>query len=397
MKKAVYPWSFDGLTRWHEDIIRREAPNYDQLIIAILKNPEKKTPLFPLEQREKHIKHIIKDLNNVLVLSFEWLLASVCVEHNAMHVIRWIRNDTDLAAEKTYEFYNKMIESQLEYHYIECSPEYFHVSSTHVKWLIQMWWQLNDAQWWHVYTLVHPLVKADIEKALMNQYFIGITWAPGTGKSFISKKFVDYAATQNIPLHYIEMDSIAKIIHDENSPYGHIRDTIAETFPETQRTEQWWIIPSSLRPLFWTPKIDQLWTIMRAGIFNELRKAVQGKQWIILIENALFAEHDICNLVNNNLIVTTVNEETQLQRLHKRPWLDEELIQKLLKSQYTPEEKFRRIVAKSTETWYWSVHLLDNPDLRLGREDKKIYPDTHIRNLFSQVINEIWYPVNTAK
>ena len=150
MKKAVYAGSFDGFHRWHEDIVRREAKNYDQLIIAILKNSDKKTPLFSLEQRANHIKQITKDISNVLILPFEWLLASVCVENKAMHVIRWIRNETDLAAEKTYEFYNKMIESNLEYHYTECSPNYFHVSSTHVKWLIQEGWQLNDERGWKI-------------------------------------------------------------------------------------------------------------------------------------------------------------------------------------------------------------------------------------------------------
>lgn len=397
MEKAVYAGSFDVLQRGHEDIIRREAKNYEQLIVAILINPDKKTPLFSLEQRANHIKYITKDISNILVLPFEWLLASVCIENNAMHVIRGIRNSTDLAAEKTYEFYNKMIESKLQYHYTECSPNYFHVSSTSVKSLIKEGWQLNDWKWWNVYNLVHPLVKADVEKALMNQYFVGITWAPGTGKSYISKKFVEYSQQQNIPLHYIEMDKLGKIIHDENSPYGHIRDKIATTFPEVQRTEQWWIIPQSLRPLFWTPQMDELWAIMRAGIFNELRKSIQWKKWIILIESAIFAEHDLGHLVNNNLIVTTVDEETQLQRLRTRPWLNEELIQKLLKSQYTPEEKYTKILEKSTQTWYWAVHLIDNPDLKHGREDKKIYPDDHIRKLFTKVVKQIWYTVGTVK
>lgn len=71
MEKAVYAGSFDVLQRGHEDIIRREAKNYEQLIVAILINPDKKTPLFSLEQRANHIKHITKDISNVLVLPFE--------------------------------------------------------------------------------------------------------------------------------------------------------------------------------------------------------------------------------------------------------------------------------------------------------------------------------------
>jgi len=386
MNIVAYPGSFDIFHHWHEDIVKR-AREYGKVVVAVGNNPDKKT-LFTLEQRVKHIQSITKNLQNVIVTSFDWLLVHFCIQNNIKTIVKWIRDDKDRSFEKTQEFYNTHIEPSIITEYIECKPEYFHLSSSSLKEMIKSEWLLTHTS---SNTLIHPLVKADVEKALMNQYFVGITWVPGTGKSFISKKFVEYASKQNIPLHYIEMDSIAKIIHDENSPYGHIRDEIAETFQEAQRTEQWWIVSKSLRPLFWTPKMDQLWAIMREAIYVELRKAVKGKQWIILLENAIFAEKSLNHLVNNEVIVATIDKKTQLERLHTRPWLSDELIKKLLRSQYSTTKKIKTLRDEVQSNNYGHIRTIRNPDLSNTREDKKIYPDDHIRKLFTKVVKQIWY------
>src|SRR5207302_7115068 len=87
---AIYPGSFDPLTNGHLDLIERGSKIFDQLIVAILRNPEK-DPLFTVEERLEVLRAMVKDRSNVRVDSFDGLMVDYAMRVNARAVLRGIR------------------------------------------------------------------------------------------------------------------------------------------------------------------------------------------------------------------------------------------------------------------------------------------------------------------
>ena len=83
---AIYPGSFDPLTNGHLDLIERGSKIFDQLIVAILRNPEK-DPLFTVEERLEVLRAMVKDRRNVRVDSFDGLMVDYAMRVNASAVV----------------------------------------------------------------------------------------------------------------------------------------------------------------------------------------------------------------------------------------------------------------------------------------------------------------------
>ena len=88
MRTAVYPGSFDPITNGHLDIIRRAGKLYDKLIVGVLNNPGKKTPMFSVEERMEMIRSVTEDIPNVEVDSFEGLLVDFAKANGANVIIK---------------------------------------------------------------------------------------------------------------------------------------------------------------------------------------------------------------------------------------------------------------------------------------------------------------------
>ena len=93
---AIYPGSFDPLTNGHLDLIERGAKIFDELIVAILRNPEKE-PLFSLEERLEMIRAMTRERENVRVDSFDGLMVDYALKVGATAVLRAVRSATPLA------------------------------------------------------------------------------------------------------------------------------------------------------------------------------------------------------------------------------------------------------------------------------------------------------------
>lgn len=106
MKKAIFPGSFDPITSGHYDVIKRGAKLFDELIIAIGINADKKY-MFTLEERKKFIEDCFKDEPNIKVVTYKGLTVDFCLKNNVDFILRGLRNPADFEFEKAIAHTNR--------------------------------------------------------------------------------------------------------------------------------------------------------------------------------------------------------------------------------------------------------------------------------------------------
>lgn len=106
MRKAVFPGSFDPLTLGHLDVIKRGVALFDELIIAIGINADKKY-MFSLAQRQKFIEDCFLDNPKVKVVTYKGLTVDFCIENNIDFILRGLRNPADFEFEKAIAHTNR--------------------------------------------------------------------------------------------------------------------------------------------------------------------------------------------------------------------------------------------------------------------------------------------------
>jgi pantetheine-phosphate adenylyltransferase len=136
MRRAIYPGSFDPVTNGHLDIIQRGCKLFDEIIVAILVNPEK-TPLFSVEERKDILAEVLKDIERggckVVVESFEGLLVQYAGEKKAHAIVRGIRAISDYEYELQMALMNRRLQPALETVFMMPAEAYSYVSSRLVK------------------------------------------------------------------------------------------------------------------------------------------------------------------------------------------------------------------------------------------------------------------------
>ena len=135
MKRAVFPGTFDPITLGHIDIIKRALPLFDELIIAIGFNAEKKT-MFTLKERIDFIEKTFEGESKILIKSYSGLTAKFCVSENARFIVRGLRNTTDFNYEQPIAQTNFKM-AKVESIFLVCSPEVSNISSTIVRDIIR--------------------------------------------------------------------------------------------------------------------------------------------------------------------------------------------------------------------------------------------------------------------
>lgn len=132
MLKAIYPGSFDPVTKGHLDIINRACTFSDLLVVAILENPNKKS-LFTIEERKEHLKIVTKNIKNVEIQSFQGLLVDFAEKIHASIIIRGLRNSMDFDNEFQRYLVNNKLKPNIETLFLAANEKHLSLSSSAVK------------------------------------------------------------------------------------------------------------------------------------------------------------------------------------------------------------------------------------------------------------------------
>lgn len=132
MKIAIYPGSFDPVTKGHLDILQTATQIFDKVIIAVARNSEKHGFL-PVETRVQLIKESVKDLNNVEVDFFEGLTINYAREKGATVLIRGLRAVSDFEYELQLSQANSALASEIKTVFLTTKPKYNFISSSTIK------------------------------------------------------------------------------------------------------------------------------------------------------------------------------------------------------------------------------------------------------------------------
>jgi pantetheine-phosphate adenylyltransferase len=129
---AVFPGSFDPITKGHESVIRRALPLFDRIIIAIGINAEKKH-MFTVEQRKDWIEKVFADDKKVCVETYEGLTIDFCKEQGAQFILRGLRTAADFEFERGIGQVNRKLDPGIETIFMLTEAQYTPVTSSIVR------------------------------------------------------------------------------------------------------------------------------------------------------------------------------------------------------------------------------------------------------------------------
>lgn len=130
-KKAIFPGSFDPITNGHYDIIKRGVSLFDEIIVAIGVNAEKKY-MFSLEERQRFIEETFKDEPKIKVITYTGLTIDLCRKEKADFILRGLRNPADFEFEKAIAHTNRSL-SEIETVFLLTAAGTSYISSSIVR------------------------------------------------------------------------------------------------------------------------------------------------------------------------------------------------------------------------------------------------------------------------
>jgi len=158
---AIYPGSFDPITLGHLDLIQRGSVLFEKVIVAVLKNPNKK-PLFTLERRVEQIRRCTEDISNVEVDTFSGLTVEYAKLNDAGVLLRGLRVLSDFEQELQMAHINKTLAHEIETVFLATNTEHSFVSSSVVKEIARFGGKIDH--------LVPRAIALDINNAFKEQF-----------------------------------------------------------------------------------------------------------------------------------------------------------------------------------------------------------------------------------
>jgi len=153
MIKAVYPGTFDPLTRGHEDLVRRASRLFDTLVLGIADSRAKRT-FFTLEERIGMAREVLADVKNVSVVGFAGLLTEFVRAQNARVVLRGLRAVSDFEYEFQLAGMNRVLNPDFETVFLTPGEQHMFISATLVREIATLGGDVSK--------FVHPAVQAKL-------------------------------------------------------------------------------------------------------------------------------------------------------------------------------------------------------------------------------------------
>ena len=155
MIKAVYPGTFDPLTRGHEDLVRRASRLFDSLLLGVADSRAKRT-FFSLQERVAMAREVLGDVKNVEVVGFDSLLIDFVRSQNARVVLRGLRAVSDFEYEFQLAGMNRSLYPDLETVFLTPSEQHMFISATLVREIATLHGDVSK--------FVHPLVEKKLKE-----------------------------------------------------------------------------------------------------------------------------------------------------------------------------------------------------------------------------------------
>ena len=153
MIKAVYPGTFDPLTRGHEDLVRRASRLCDQLVLGVADSRAKRT-FFSLEERLGMAREVLADVTNVTVVGFAGLLTDFVRAQNVRVVLRGLRAVSDFEYEFQLAGMNRVLNPEYETVFLTPGEQHMFISATLVREIAALGGDVSK--------FVHPVVRAKL-------------------------------------------------------------------------------------------------------------------------------------------------------------------------------------------------------------------------------------------
>ncbi len=131
-KKAIFPGSFNPITRGHECVIKRAMPLFDNIIIAIGDNQNKEN-FFPVNKRIEWIKTVFKDYPGIEVMTYSGLTVDFCKKVGAKYILRGLRTSADFEFERSIGQINKQLNTEIDTVFLLTATQYTPLNSSIVR------------------------------------------------------------------------------------------------------------------------------------------------------------------------------------------------------------------------------------------------------------------------
>ncbi len=354
MKSAIYAFSGDPITYGHLDIIERAAKIFDRLVVAIGVNPAK-SYLFSLEERTQMAKKSLLFLKNVEVMSFTGMLVDFAYENNIDVIVKGVRSSKDFEYEMSLHSLGESQQLGIDTFILFAKPSLAHISSSAVKDIQREQGLIQD--------YVPAYVKQCVEAKISGQYLVGLTGEIGSGKSYVGEKMLELARKKGLEAYNIELDHLSWQIQEDlqEEKYALVRKQITDLFGAEVAKADGSINRKVLGEIVFADqeKLKKLNEIMATPILVRLRRELKDKKGLIFLNAALLVEASMSQLVNYNMLLLSVSEKVQQERLLGRG-LNQEQIQRRLQSQYNFLNKKKHLeddIAKYGQGKLW---ILEN-------------------------------------
>ncbi len=157
MQIAVYPGTFDPITRGHEDLVRRAARLFERVIVAVAASPNKR-PYFEMAERVAMARAVLADIPGVEVEGFSGLLIDFVADQGAIAVLRGLRAASDFEYEFQLAGMNRNLKPDIETLFLTPSDQYMFISASMIREIAQLGGKVDS--------FVHPLVVQKLSEKI---------------------------------------------------------------------------------------------------------------------------------------------------------------------------------------------------------------------------------------